>query len=119
MTRFWHRTCAHRIDEILTTGTLLPHPQPLLGIKAVWLTHIPWATRDHLALSSDHLRCDRMQYLFEVTDPTHVVPWLVARSGLPAGPVRMLEAARGARPDYWWLSGKPQSVTLVTETTRA
>jgi hypothetical protein len=111
--RLYHRTCAHRVDQILETGTLLPFPHALLGVKMVWLTHIPWAKREALALSSDFIRCDRMEFLFEVTDPTHVVPWVQARTQMSPSVVRMLEAARGARPDYWWVSGQPQPVKIV------
>lgn len=113
--RLFHRTCSHRIDEILASGTLLPAKQPLLGVKLVWLTHIPWATREALALSSDTLRCDRMEHLLEVTQPQSVVAWNVARTALPMSAVRVLEAARGSRPEYWWVSGEPQLAALVKE----
>jgi hypothetical protein len=116
--RYYHRTCAHRIEQILDDGLLRPHPQHLLGVRALWLTHVPWADRRALALSSDMLRCDRMQFLLEVIEPSEIVPWSALRAGFNPATVRLLEAAHGARPEYWWLTGAEQRVRLVTEKVR-
>lgn len=121
MTRFYHRTCSHRIDDILTgadgeSGMLQPQRQHLLGITATWLTYVPWASREDLALSRGTLiSCDRMEYLLEVQDPDHIVTWQALKRELPQHAVRTLESAPGARPDFWCLTGLPQRVRLVTD----
>lgn len=120
MTALYHRTCVHRVGQIITdtrngTGTLFPHRQPLLGVKAIWLTHLPWAPRESLGLTSHTLDCDRMQFLLEVIDPHAVTMWASVRDAFEEDAVHQLEAAKGTRPDYWWITGEPQNVKLVEE----
>lgn len=110
--KLYHRTCAHRIDEIRADGFLKPHTQPLLGVRLLWLTHVPWADRAALALSSDTLNCDRMQYLLEIPEPREVVPWTLLRPELNPAAVRQLEAARGARPAFWWVTATTQEIAV-------
>jgi hypothetical protein len=116
--RLYHRTCAHQIEQILDDGLLRPQPQPLLGLRATWLTHVSWAGRQSLGLSSDTLRCDRMADLLELVEPEQVVPWSALRAGMDPRGVRMLERVPGTRPEYWWLTGAEQRVRLVIEKVR-
>jgi hypothetical protein len=120
MTQFFHRTCIHQVGKIITnpaegTGTLFPHTQPLLGVKLIWMTHVRNAPKETLGLRQHLLTCDRSAILLELTDPHLVVPWRDVRESFEPQAVLQLEAARGARPDYWWVSGSPQNVKLVEE----
>jgi len=116
--KLWHRTCGHRIEQILADGELRPQKHVMLGYKMIWLTPMPWADRDALGLSSNTLACDRMEYLLEVVDPHQVAPWSAVKQTMDRVAVRYLEATRGARPDYWWVTGVPQQIRLVDEPRR-
>lgn len=103
----WHFTCEHAAIRILNDATLRPQRGGLsLGI---WLTDLPVPPRRALGLTSHTLRCDRMEYRFEVPDPVDVVPWLVLEPAMPAA-IRELSETPGAMPAHWFLTAFPQHV---------
>lgn len=120
----YHRTCVdHGAPAIRESGLVVPQPHQLIGIVASWWAPMPWATRQALALSSTMLDCDRMAVLFMAdVDPTQVARWydvkptVMERGGVVARQfVNHLEAAHGARPDWWYVAPEPIAVVEVTD----
>lgn len=124
--KLYHWTCLdHGAEPIMQTGMVIPNAHPLLGFKFSWWSHIPWASRESLGLSSRMLTCDRMgqQFVADVEDG-QVTRWQTFRAGVlreypdRIGGVRQLEAATGTRPDWWWVAPDPVRVALVLEMSR-
>lgn len=121
--KLYHWTCNdHGADKILESGLVIPGAQTLLGVKLSWWSHVPWAGRAELGLTSALLRCDRMgmQFVADV-EPGQVSSWSIFRTGLMQQRpdmvpiVRALEAAKGTKPGYWWVAPEEIPVKLVVE----
>jgi len=114
----WHYTCAHSLDALDHSGTLLPPLWQIdsvpggLPIAAYALLGLVWATdmdppdRAALGLTSATLSCDRMRHRYAVPGEqfTH---WGRMRHRLPTELVDALELATGAQPAHWWVSDTP------------
>ena len=113
MVTLYHRTCEHRIGEILEAGELRPNPHPILGYSFIWLTSLPSATREQLGLSSHSLECDRMTHLLKIEDGAGIIPWNAIRNHMPVDAVRQLEASKGSLPACWWVGAQPLKFEVV------
>lgn len=121
--KLYHWTCLdHGSPAIMASGFVEPRVHPMLDFKLSWWTHIPWASRDALGLSSHQLVCDRMSQQFVAdVDPHEVAAWTEFRRGFMAryperaSGLRQLEAAPGAKPSYWWVAPEPIPVSMVLE----
>jgi len=116
MTEIFHLTCRHGAGKIIAGGLLVnPHPQPVLGdMPLAWFTHVPNARNQALGLTSHTLKCDRTERRFRVLEPEKIFRWNEIRAVLPRQSVIALEAAHGARPEWWWVAQEPVLVEQVT-----
>jgi len=71
---------------------------------------MPTPNRDALGLTMALTHCDRTAYRYRVTDRTHAMRWMFARSAIRADLVAELEAAPGVRPRHWYVSTVPVPV---------
>lgn len=104
----WHYTCNHRAPMIRADGVVKPHPQPLLaGLKLSWWSDLGTEHRYELGLTSNMLRCDRMEARFEAKEP--LVWWPRYARGFPVVIRNVLEDGR--LPAHWWIALEPIEVT--------
>lgn len=117
MTELFHMSCRHRAGQIVLDGYVVPQQQPAFGYlseaKLAWFTHVPNARNVALGLTSHTLKCDRTERRFRVLEPEKVFRWNDIRAVMPQDAVRMLEAAHGTRPEWWWVSQEPVAVEEV------
>ena len=114
MTTLFHRTCEHRLPEILEAGELRPSVHATLGYRFIWLTSLASATREQLGLTSHTLECDRMTHLLRIDEGVGMMPWSTVRNHLPIEPVRHLEATKGTLPAIWWVGAAPLRFEVVS-----
>jgi hypothetical protein len=114
----WHYTCAHAIDALDHSATLLPPlwqiesvpgglpPEAYTLLGLVWATDMDPPNRSALGLTMATLSCDRMTHRYAVPRAqfTH---WGRVRSRLPSALVNPLELAQGAQPAHWWVADRP------------
>lgn len=114
-TELYHLTCRHGAGKIVAAGLLVkPNPQPVLGdMPLSWFTHVPNARNVALGLTSHTLKCDRTERRFRVLEPEKLFRWNDVRAVLPRDGVLNLEAARGTRPEWWWVAQEPVEVERV------
>lgn len=112
----WHYTCLHALEPIRAERVLRPNPHPWLPRPLVWLTDQADPDRAGLGLTSELLRCDRLDVAVLVEAPAAWWPDYrqQLRPRLPARIVRALEAAP-ARPASWWVSEHALPVVDVVE----
>ena len=112
--RLYHFTCDHGAEGIRESGDIQIHRAPFPRAPAVlWLTDLDVPNRDGLGLTSRILTCDRTAHRFEVKHPHGVFHWNEAKlKYFPREQIEALEAAPGAMPMHWWVSGLPQEVIL-------
>ena len=108
MTLLYHYTCAHRVNQIRTSGVLRPNG---VVFCLVWLTDMELPDRLALGLTSQILRCDRTEY--RVTVDTDAARWVDYARNVPLEARRALEFAPGALPMHWWVSTEPVPVVEV------
>lgn len=118
--QLYHYTCSDHAAEIRRDGLI--KVSPVFGTggqkQVVWMTDLDVPNKKGLGLTSNLLSCDRTEYRFEITDPRAVFHWNEAKRYLPRGVVEQLEAAPGAMPMHWWVSGLPQRFVLAEAVTR-
>lgn len=113
MTRYYHYTCSHQVEQIRASGVLRPWPQPVLGgIELIWLTDMDVPKRAALGLASNTLHCDRTEHRIAVECDAH--PWVQWCRQLPVIQRRRLEYVHGAMPMHWWLTLDTVPVVEVT-----
>ena len=106
----WHFCCRHSARRIGRYGLLLPHFQPVLKHRLIWLTTDREASRVALGLTSLTLMCDRMERLYEVTDASGCEAfndWMerkLDRQEVDGNEVQHWLLGPDHRPDLWWLS---------------
>lgn len=112
MTDIVHYSCEHGAEQIRKAGfVVVPQQQIVLGNPTLsWWTHVPNPPRAALGLTSHSLSCDRMDHRFRALDGSALFRWNDVRHVFPRQGVLRLEAARGARPAYWWVSTEPVEV---------
>lgn len=115
MVELWHFTCRHAAQRIADADMVLkPHAQPTLGgMELIWFTHVAGASSRSLGLSSHTLKCDRRERMFRVLEPEKAFAWNEVRAVLPLSGVRLLEAAHGTMPAFWWVAQEPVRVEAV------
>jgi hypothetical protein len=120
--RLVHYTCAHAAPLIVATGKLRPNPaQTLLPEPVTWATDLrPGDVPEldlALGLRGRIVRCNRLEYQFEVGDPQAFEPWTdYARRQVRAGRLsptarEVLDATPGGMPRHWWVTTRPAPVT--------
>lgn len=107
--RLYHFTCSHGAEQIRAAGELRPHPQVQLGdMPLLWLTDLDEPTRYQIGLTSETLRCDRMEHRFVVD--CEALRWSDYVRTLPRElrhEARWLALAPGAMPMHWYVSFHP------------
>jgi hypothetical protein len=115
VTELFHLSCRHAAGKIILAGQVVPQPQPALGNMALaWFTHVPNARNVALGLTAHTLKCDRTERRFRVLEPEKLFRWNDIRAVIPGDGPRHLEAARGTRPEWWWVAQEPVRVEQVT-----
>lgn len=118
MMDLWHFACDHGHAGLLNDPVLrstrdladLPDEDFTWKFPAwfVWMTDLPTPEAIELGLTRNHIRCDRMQHRWKVTDDSTVIPWETAVERHNLTSVRMLlEGLAGTRPDHWFVSIEP------------
>lgn len=109
----WHWTCHHQAPMIRTDGLVKPHPQPLLrGVELSWWTDLGAEHRFELGLTSNTLRCDRMETRFQAARPETLTHWPVAARALHVPRAVRDELEAGRLPAHWWIALEPVEVIL-------
>lgn len=112
----YHYTCDHGAGAICRDGVILkPQPSPVMPHQRVlWLTDLDSPARKPLGLTMHTLDCDRTANKFAVHGPVAVLHWPEARHlYFPRWWVEELEAAEGAMPMHWFVTGVSQLVVEV------
>lgn len=114
-TEVFHLTCPHGAAKIIEAGLLvIPQKQVVIGdMELAWFTHVPSAKKVALGLTSHSLKCDRTERLFRVLEPKKLYRWNDVRAVIPRRAVVELEAARGTKPEWWWVAQEPVLVEEV------
>ena len=117
MTELYHLTCRHAAGKIVVAGNMVvPQKQVVIGdMQLAWFTHVPNARNVALGLTSHTLKCDRTERRFRVLEPEKLFRWNDVRAVIPREAVIRLEAAKGTRPEWWWVSQEPVLVERVTD----
>lgn len=100
----WHYTCEHGHALIQAQRAIILRPSPVSGW--LWLTDLEAAPREALGLTMHYIKCDRMEYRYQVTDP-EALPWMSIRHLVDAGLRERLEGAAGVMPRHWFVAFKP------------
>lgn len=102
----YHYTCDHGRSGIGDSGFIKPSPTFWQGTPLIWLTDMETPDRLALGLTSQILRCDRLDYRYLVGVCAAPEPWLTSRYRFeaPIKAVLMLEAIDGVQPTRWWVS---------------
>lgn len=120
MIDLWHYTCSHSRAELGDEGVLLPTADRAdvsrLGINAwpsffVWVTDMAEPEPNALGLTRNHIRCDRTEHRYWVTDASDIVPWQHVLDTDPGyASVASLLLSPGADPSRWFVSSGPVPV---------
>ena len=103
--KLYHFTCDHGREGIGARGELTPQgDHPFLGCRVIWLTSDPWPDRDAAGLTSDLVRCDRMEFRYVVSDLDRCRPWIGSPEREGTDPDVVADLERYGRPETWWLT---------------
>lgn len=107
--KLYHFTCAdHGAQRILEDGEIRPRLHPVLCDTFAWFTPFAGATARQLGLTRGRLSCNRMEHRFQVdVDPATALAWTSIRDQFGQWEVELLESAKGARPDIWYITRVP------------
>jgi len=107
----FHWTCEHGADAIRRDGMVV---KPHLGLS--WWTDMDKAdrhTRAACVLTSNTIKCDRMQYRCRAVSFGLLIPWSAYAVDADPAFVETLEQVPGADPSRWWVASEPVPVSSV------
>jgi hypothetical protein len=108
MTLF-HYTCSCAAKRISKRGFLRPNPQPALGgMPLVWLTDQDKPNRFGLGLTSNTLKCDRLEcrYRCETDIAEPWTNWLAKQPFVSQEALGYL-LGTGRQPEHWYVAARP------------
>ncbi len=107
----YHYCCSCSRRRITDRGFLRPSDgAALFGVELVWLADQAVPDREGLGLTSNTLRCDRLEHQYIVNvRPDEVHRWLTSdvRRSLTFNLLNIHEFEEGRAPETWWIATKP------------
>lgn len=102
--RLYHFTCYHAADRIGRRGWLRPWANPMWPTvpPLVWLTDLERPERLAVGLTSDILKCDRMEVRYATTQSCE--PWRAFIERVAAARSMRQLHYPGTQPEHWFVS---------------
>lgn len=124
--RLYHYTCAHSINGLRRTHSLMPNRNPVLGgLELAWLTDLDQPDVNGLGLTSHLISCRRTEYrvVVEAEPDVQVIHWpafareLLRHERYRTGVLALHEPA-GVLPMHWWVSSSALPVVELEPVSR-